>query len=63
MASNNLEFNKNEDALKLVMSDLKRLSEQIKQGGGKKSIEKHKAKGKMTARERIDMLLDKGKPV
>src|SRR5690606_36949747 len=27
-------------------------------GGGKKRIEKHKAKGKLTARERIDYLLD-----
>ena len=63
MSNTNLEFNKNEDAMKLVMSDLRRLSEQIKLGGGKKSIEKHKAKGKLTARERIEQLLDKGKPV
>lgn len=63
MTNTNLEFNKNEDAMKLVIADLKRLSEQIKQGGGKKSIEKHKAKGKLTARERIALLLDKGKPV
>jgi len=58
-----IEFNRNEDAMKLVLSDLKRLSEQIKLGGGKKAIDKHKEKGKMTARERIDMLLDKGRPV
>lgn len=63
MTNTNLEFNKNEDAMKLVIADLKRLSDQIKQGGGKKSIEKHKAKGKLTARERIALLLDKGKPV
>jgi acetyl-CoA carboxylase carboxyltransferase component len=62
-ANTNLEFNKNEDAMKLILSDLRRLSEQIKLGGGKKSIEKHKAKGKLTARERIELLLDKGKPV
>jgi len=61
--SNNLEFNRNEDAMKLVISDLKRLSEQIKLGGGKKAIDKHKEKGKLTARERIELLLDKGKPV
>jgi acetyl-CoA carboxylase carboxyltransferase component len=63
MANTSLEFNKNEDAMKLLLSDLKRLSEQVKSGGGKKSIEKHKAKGKLTARERIELLLDKGKPV
>lgn len=49
--------------MKLVLSDLKRLSEQIKLGGGKKAIDKHKEKGKLTARERIELLLDKGKPV
>ncbi len=49
--------------MKLILSDLRRLSEQIKLGGGKKSIEKHKAKGKLTARERIELLLDKGKPL
>lgn len=63
MANQNLEFNKNEDAMKLLLSDLKQVSEQVRQGGGKKAIEKHKEKGKMTARERVDMLLDKGKPV
>ena len=61
--SNTIEFNRNEDAMKLVLSDLKRLSEQIKLGGGKKAIDKHKEKGKLTARERIELLLDKGKPV
>lgn len=63
MATTNtdLEFNKNEDAMKLVMSDLKRITDQVKLGGGKKAIEKHKDKGKMTARERLEMLFDKGK--
>lgn len=63
MADTTLEQNKNEDALKLVMSDLRRLSDQIKLGGGKKSIEKHKAKGKLTARERLEMLFDKNMQV
>lgn len=58
----NLEFNKNEDAMKMLLSDLRRVSEQVKLGGGKKSIEKHKAKGKLTARERIELLFDKNKP-
>src|SRR6056297_4352305 len=34
--------------------------EKIKQGGGKRRIEKQHKKGKMTARERIDYLLDEG---
>lgn len=57
-----LNFNKNEDHNKLLRSDLiKRLS-QIKLGGGEKRIEKHHAKGKMTARERIEYILDPKKP-
>jgi 3-methylcrotonyl-CoA carboxylase beta subunit len=55
----NLEFNKNEDVNKLLVSDLNRNLEKVYLGGGKKRIEKHKAKGKLTARERIEYLLDK----
>ncbi|MGD1946614.1 MAG: acyl-CoA carboxylase subunit beta, partial [Croceivirga sp.] len=51
-------FNKNEDHNKLMLSDLRRRLAQIKLGGGKKRIEKHHSKGKMTARERIAFLLD-----
>lgn len=60
--SNDLEFNKNEDNIRLMVSDIKRQLEQIKLGGGKKAIEKHKAKGKLTARERLELLFDKHKP-
>ncbi len=51
-------FNKNEDHNKLLVSDLTKRLARVKLGGGKKRIEKHHAKGKMTARERIDYLLD-----
>jgi acetyl-CoA carboxylase carboxyltransferase component len=54
-----LNFNKNEDHNKLLLSDLTQRLAQIDLGGGTKRIEKHHAKGKMTARERIDYLLDK----
>lgn len=57
-----LEFNKNEDRLKMMVSELKSKLNHIYKGGGDKKIEKHKAKGKMTARERIDYLLDKDSP-
>lgn len=56
----NLEFNKNEDAMKLAVSQMKQRHAQVSLGGGKKSIEKNKAKGKMTPRERIKYLIDKG---
>ncbi|WP_411768773.1 acyl-CoA carboxylase subunit beta [Winogradskyella sp. A3E31] len=53
-----IKFNKNEDHNKLLVSDLKSRLAKIKLGGGQKSIDKHHGKGKMTARERIDYLLD-----
>ncbi|MEM8929176.1 MAG: carboxyl transferase domain-containing protein [Bacteroidota bacterium] len=54
-----INFNKNEDHNKLMLSELRRKLTEVKLGGGKKRIEKHNAKGKMTARERIAYLLDK----
>ncbi len=53
-----LNFNKNEDHNKLLLSTLRQKLAQVKLGGGEKRIEKHHAKGKMTARERINYLLD-----
>ncbi len=38
---------------------LKKLREESKKGGGEKRIQKQHEKGKLTARERIDLLLDK----
>ncbi len=53
-----LNFNKNEDHNRLLLSDLKQRFAQVKLGGGTKRIEKLHAEGKMTARARIDYLLD-----
>ena len=53
-----LEFNKNEDALRLALSDLRQKREKIALGGGKKAIEKQHEKKKLTARERIAYLVD-----
>lgn len=58
-----LSFNKNEDHNKLLLSDLKQRFAKVKLGGGEKRIAKLHAEGKMTARERIDYLLDDKKPV
>ncbi|WP_309641095.1 carboxyl transferase domain-containing protein [Flavobacterium sp.] len=53
-----INFNKNEDHNKLLLSDLKQRFAKVRLGGGEKRIEKLHAEGKMTARERIDYLLD-----
>lgn len=52
-------FNKNEDAMKMAVSEMKRALSRIEEGGGKKYIEKQREKNKLTARERIDYLIDK----
>ncbi len=57
-----IEFNKNEDKMKMLVSDLNRRLHKIYKGGGDKKIEKHHSKGKLTARERIEKLLDPNKP-
>jgi 3-methylcrotonyl-CoA carboxylase beta subunit len=57
------EIEKNVDFYKLAVANLNRRLEKIYEGGGKKRVEKLHAEGKMTARERIDYLLDTGKPV
>lgn len=56
-----IKFNKNEDHNKLLVADLNSRLKQVRSGGGEEKIEKHHAKGKMTARERIDFLLDEPK--
>lgn len=54
----NLEFNKNEDAMRLTISQMRQRHAQISLGGGKKAIEKAKEKGKLSPRERINYLID-----
>lgn len=55
-----INFNKNEDHNKLLLSDMKQRLAKVKLGGGEKRIAKLHSEGKMTARERIEYLLDKG---
>lgn len=59
MTKINLEASKNDDSLKLLVAQVNRKLELIYLGGGKKKIDKEHSEGKMTARERIDFLLDK----
>lgn len=54
-----IEFNKNEDVMKQLISGMERRLEKIYLGGGKARIDKLHEQGKMTARERISYLIDK----
>lgn len=58
----NIELNKNEDANKLAWSDIRKIADVLEEGGGKKAIQKQKDRNKLTARERIEYLVDKDKP-
>jgi len=58
----NLSFNKNEDALKLLISELQHRQTVVENGGGDKKLQKQRDAGKMTARERISYLVDQNKP-
>lgn len=62
MDQQQLETNKNEDAMRMAISTMKQRLGVIEQGGGKKSLEKVRQRGKLTARERIQYLIDKDTP-
>lgn len=54
----NLEFNKNDDQMRQLIFQLNNRFKKVKLGGGEKKIESQHKKGKLTARERIDYLID-----
>ena len=56
-----INFNKNEDHNKLLLSALKHKLAKVKLGGGKSRLEKQHVQGKLSARERIEYLLDQGR--
>ena len=58
----NLEFNKNEESMKLIWNQIRRLGEEIEKGGGTTAAAKQREKGKLLARERIEYLKDKNAP-
>lgn len=55
-----IQYNKNEDAMKMAWSGIKKKLDKIYEGGGKKAAEKQKEKSKLTARQRIALLCDEG---
>ena len=63
MSKEDLNFNINEDEMLLAVGKFERKLAKIYLGGGKVKIEKMHAKGKMTARERIENLIDKDQEI
>lgn len=62
MEKEQLDFNKNEDAMRLAIGNMKQHLIKIAQGGGRKNLEKIKKQGKLSPRERIHYLTDEGAP-
>src|SRR6478752_5863842 len=56
------EICQNENWMRSLLNDVHIRLEKVKEGGGKKAIEKQKEKNKLTARERIDYLIDPNTP-
>ena len=53
-----IDFNKNDDQMRLLVSKMNQKLAKVFEGGGKKRIEKLHEQGKMSARERVTYLLD-----
>ena len=53
-----VQFNKNEDVMKLSLNEVRNRLKKIYEGGGQKSIDKQRERNKLTARERIEYLRD-----
>jgi acetyl-CoA carboxylase carboxyltransferase component len=54
------EFEANRSRMEALVAELRARSERVAQGGGAESVERHRARGKFAARERVDRLLDPG---
>ena len=60
--TNSDEFKSNSESMKSLVSELHGRLEEVKKGGPPQHVERHKRRGKLTARERISRLLDPDSP-
>ena len=56
------EYQSNRSAMESKLAEFESLQEQARLGGGEKYIERHRARGKLLARERIELLVDQDSP-
>src|SRR5919108_1434709 len=54
------QFSRNQTRMRALVEQLQDAVATVRAGGGKEMVERHRARGKLTARERIDGLLDPG---
>ncbi|MDP6834966.1 MAG: carboxyl transferase domain-containing protein, partial [Candidatus Poseidoniia archaeon] len=60
--TSNSSFHASLEHNRALVTELKERLAQTRSGGSAKAVERHRARGKLTARERIDVLLDPGAP-
>ncbi len=53
-------FERRRAAMEALVEELRERTAQVARGGGEKALERHRSRGKLTARERVDLLLDPG---
>ena len=54
------EFALNREAMLSIVKEWRTRIAKVKEGGGREAVDRHKSRGKLTARERIEALIDKG---
>lgn len=54
------QFRANREAMQTLVKEFRDRVDQVKEGGGKTAVDRHKARKKLTARERIEKLIDPG---
>ena len=52
------DFDRRKARMAELVAELRERTARVAQGGGEKAVERHRSRGKLTARERIDRLLD-----
>jgi len=53
-------FERRRAAMETLVAELRERTAQVAAGGGEKAVDRHRSRGKLTARERIDRLVDPG---
>jgi acetyl-CoA carboxylase carboxyltransferase component len=53
-------FAQRRERMETLVAELRERTQQVARGGGEKAVERHRSRGKMTARERVDRLVDPG---
>ncbi len=63
LTTSDTEYRANADAMRTLSDEVRLLHDGVLAGGGEKYVERHRARGKMMVRERLEALVDPGTPV